>query len=457
MDEKTINELDKKNNELCFLQDNAEIKYHSITIYEFFEGETFDDLVKGLDELYININPVDESRLPHKEGGRKLEGGLFRSFRSYLPYISDNKFKNKVLPDRVFHDLGDNINHLELTLHNISPSISILEIKAYLNERMSDEINKVIYNYYDGKREPVVTVNGKYDKIYRPSDVKKNEIRSIKRNIKSELIDFVSTYFRGYFLKLSDTDISVVPSIDFYSMDYPDNEEDIIKWGLKNSAFFRCFDSGISPHSTYGDKHYIFCEESNEEPFNDFMIFANRNLPNRSDMYPDIDSHITESLDDTWHFGLLALIRWLEIKEKIVLTLNSTISKEIGCLAENRLENIFESRKEIAKELFSIDRFKIEYDENMFWKSLTFKQFGEENDLYDNLKANIRMRIEKIDHVINKMNEHSNNIFSLKNIEYSKKMQESVKELTIIIIGFTIIQIILAIKIPEYIAAVLFS
>ena len=49
------------------------------------------------------------------------------------------------------------------------------------------------------------------------------------------------------------------------------------------------------------------------------------------------------------------------------------------------------------------------------------------------------------------------NIFSLKNIEYSKKMQESVKELTIIIIGFTIIQIILAIKIPEYIAAVLFS
>ena len=48
------------------------------------------------------------------------------------------------------------------------------------------------------------------------------------------MIDF----FQGDFFERSKENISVVPSIDLFSLEYPEKEEDILTWGNENKGFF---------------------------------------------------------------------------------------------------------------------------------------------------------------------------------------------------------------------------
>ena len=459
MDEASINgnhaDYVKMQNEWCFLPNNEKIKYHSVILYEIFSPEKFGKLIEGLDELYTNLNDFDKLRLKYKDALQNLEVGLFKGSILYLPYISDKQFEKQILLRHVFHSLGEYLNHISLSLHKVSASFAVLEIKAHLNDNVSNEINEIIYTYYDERRETIETANGKYDEIHSPEHIKIENISEIKSRVKNELINFLSIYFKGYFFELSETNISVIPSIDIYSLKYP-NDDKIIEWGSEHRAFFHCFNSYISPH-IYRDKHYLFCEnDSNDESFNNFSVFANRDVE-PDDMYPDINSYIEENLN-THSFILLSFIRWLEIKRQIVERFGLTLSEEIEDLTKSKIKNIIEKRKTIATESFNFERFKIEFNQMNTYGHSDFESLNERKDnLHETLMANIQNRIDNIGETINKLNEHSNAISNLKNIEYSINMQYIVSILTVIILCLTAIQIILYLKIPEVIVALFFS
>ena len=80
------------------------------------------------------MNHFDRSRLNYKNILRNFEGGLYGKYRYHLPYISAKKFEGNVLTNRVFHNLGKDICHLDIKIYQITPSCAILEINAHLSE-----------------------------------------------------------------------------------------------------------------------------------------------------------------------------------------------------------------------------------------------------------------------------------------------------------------------------------
>lgn len=433
----------KKINELCFLPNMEKIKYHSIIMYEFFSREDFDVLIEGLDKIYEKLNPLDRSILNYKN---ILQNFKYGQYSYHLPDISDEKFKGKFLPNRVFHNIGNDICNLSMKIHKIIPSFAILEIKAYLDDKISDELNEIIYAYHDEIKEHVETISEKYGITYYPDHVKAKEIYELKTDIKYQIINFLSNYFEGHFFKLSETNIAVIPSIDIYSLNFPEKDDEIINWGTNNSSFLHCFNSFIW-QNTYRNNNYLFCEESShEEHFNNYSIFATRDKSKYSDMYPNVDRSIVGEFNSR-PFVVLAFFRWLEIEEQIVGNFNSLISEEIEYLEKINLKSVIANRKIISKELFYFERLKVELNLNnfdFFYTELDFKSLGEEkNDLSDGIIKNVNKRIGDIDEIINKLNEHSINVFNLKNMEYSKNIQDWIVILTIIIIELTLIQIII--------------
>ena len=439
----------KKLNELCFLPNMEKIKYHSIVMYEFFSREDFDVLIEGLDKIYEKLNPLDRSLLNYKNILQNFKGGIYGQYSSFLPNISNEKYEGKFLPNRVFHNIGNDICNLSMKIYKIIPSFAILEIKAYLDDKISDELNEIIYAYHDEIKEHVETVSGKYGITYYPDHIKAKEIYELKTDIKYQIINFLLNYFEGDFFKLSETNISVIPSIDIYSLNLPEKDDEIIDWGTNNSSFLHCFNSFIW-QDTYRNNNYLFCEESsNEEHFNNYSIFATRDISKYSDMYPDVDSSIVGEFNSR-PFVVLAFFRWLQIEEQIVGKFNSLISEEIEYLEKINLKSVIANRKIISKELFYFERLKVELKINnlyFFNNQLDFKSLGnEKSDLSNNVRGHINKGIEDIDEIINEINKHSNNIFNLKNIEYSKQMQDKVLILTIFIILFTFIQLYFTIK-----------
>lgn len=441
----------KRDNERCFLPNNEKIKYHSIILYELFSTEKFGKLIDGLDELYINLSDFNKSRLKYKDALQNLEVGLFKGSTLYLPHISNKQFEMQFQIGHVFHNLGKSLKHISLSLHKVSASFAVLEIKAHLSDNVSNQVNEIIYTY----KETTEIANGEYVEIHYPNQIKQENISEIKKKVKNELINFLSIYFKGYFFELSETNASVIPSISIYSLKYPDDDK-IIDWGSERAHFFNCFNSHIST-CMYRDRHYLFCENNRkDESFNNFSVFINSDVE-LNDMRPDVNSYIERELN-TSSFILLSFIRWLEIKRQIVERFGLTLSEEIEDLTKSKIKNIIEKRKTIATESFNFERFKIEFNQMNTYGHSDFESLNERKDnLHETLMANIQNRIDNIGETINKLNEHSNAISNLKNIEYSKNMQDIVIILTVIILCLTAIQIILYLKIPEVIVALFFS
>lgn len=389
----------KKENEWFFLPNMEKIKYHSIIIYEIFNKENFNDLIEGLGNLYANLNPIDRERL---EPQNIFKDELYSTYTSYLPFVSNIQFEGNVYPDRVFYNLGKDIYHLAIKIYQIMPSFAILEINAYLSETVSDELNEIIYTYQDERKETIETVNGKYDRIYSPDKVKEEQITALKVDLKFQLINFLSKYFKGNFFNLSELNISVVPSIDFFSLNYPDKDEEIIEWGTDNIEFFNCFKSSIS-QNTYRNNNYLFCEgNSVGENFNNYSIFATRSTSKYSDMYPDVDTSIVEEFNSR-SFVSLAFVRWLKIEEQIIGKFNVLISEDIEYLEKNKLKSVIANRKIISKELFYFERLKLELKLNDFYfflNELDFKSLGEKKyELSNDIIGSIKKGIEDIDYL----------------------------------------------------------
>ncbi|KGK98710.1 hypothetical protein LI82_07640 [Methanococcoides methylutens] len=438
------NDFVKRDNERCFLPNNENIHYDSIILLEMICIEEFSNLFDGLDQLYSNLKDYEKSRLMYRKILQDDENNSFRG-SLYLPPIINTKFKGQVFTHGTFQDLDDNIDSINITLQATLPSVINLQIQASLDSSYSDKINDIIYTYHDKVEEKIDTLDGEVTTIHQPSSIKKKEIDEIRNNLKNHVINFLSTYFEGLFFKQAKKHISNVPSIDLFSLNYPEETEEINEW-LLNNDFYSSFNISAHPLTVYRCDNYLFFESYTDDVFSNYLIIANRKTANQNKMYSSIKSSIQYPLNH-YSFELLSLNRWLEIEQRNATELNLLVSKELEYITKNDFKKVISNREKIAKYLFYFERFKIEinkFDFRLTNNSPKFELLGEQKKyLFDFIIENINRNINYMDEFINTLNRHSDNTLALKNIEYSKKMQNIVLLLTVLIIVISFVQIFL--------------
>lgn len=452
----------RQENERCFLKDKQKLKYHSFILLELVPLEKIEQLIFGLDKLYVNAALSQKSRLNYKKFLSDSHSRLFQRFILNLPSIVSSNLKGEVLSDCIFYDLGDKIRRIYISIYRVMASNVILQFQVCLNDKISKKINDIIYQYHEEIIESVEAPKGESITVYGPEINKKNEIYQLRKDLHKEAVDFLKNYFKGYFFELSKENISVVPSIDLFSLDYPLKEEEILDWGFVNNPFFSCFNVHIDPYKTFKYENYLFCIESKTDVVsNNYVIFANRKTSTEN-MYPDIDSAIELKLNFC-SFDLIAIERWVRIQEDVVGELSSTVLEEISKIQENKFSKAIETRKSILKNVFSFKRFGVGYKWNS--NQFTFRSLKDKNnperkiDLFKGLKEGIDIRTKEISSIIDVFTKQYETILNLKNLEFSKNMKNSVLWLTIVIIVLSIIQITILVipKIPELIMKLLFG
>jgi len=453
----------RQENERCFLKDKQKLKYHSFILLELIPLKKIEQLIFGLDKLYVNAELSQKSRLNYKKFLSACHSKLFQRFILNLPSIVSSNLKGEVLSDCIFYDLGDKIRRIYISIYKVMPSNVILQFQVCLNDKISEKINDIIYQYHEEIIESVEAPKGESITVCGPEINKNNEIYQLRKDLHKEAVNFLKNYFKGYFFKLSKENISVVPSIDLFSLDYPVKENDILNWGIENKPFFSCFSTSITPWESFKYENYLFCIESKTDIVsNNYVIFANRKTSTEN-MYLDIDSAIVLKLNFC-SFDLIAIERWVRIQENVVGKLSSTVSEEISKIQENKFSKAIETRKDILKSVFSFKIFGVGYKRNgSIFGQFTFKSLKDTKnperqiDLFKGLKESIDTRIKEIDNLIDVFTKQYETILNLKNLEFSKNMQTSVRTLTIVIIVLSIIQITILMnpKIPELIMKVM--
>lgn len=438
----------KEDNEYYFLPDNEKVHYDSIIILEIFYTEDLNNLFDGLDLLYSNLSSYDKSTLAYRDILHSDEKKSFRGIL-YLPPIVNTKIKDRFLPRPAFHDLGDELESISITLQATLPSIVTLQIQASLDSNITNKINDIIYNYHKEVEEVNKFSDCEFTTTYPPGTIKNKEITEIRNNLKSQIIKFLSEYFEGFFFKQSNNHISYVPSIDLFSLNYPDKPEDISDWLQENCGFWDCFNITV-PWLSYKYENYLllFNSTRDKEVFPNYTIIANRKTAEKEG-YTSIKSSIQYQLNH-FSFEIFCYARWLDIEEKVGLSLSSLVSKELEYITKNDFNKVIANREVITKYIFYFEKFKVElknYTDNFDKGYLPFKPLNK-NDVYllHQLLERINENINYIDEFINTLNRHSDNTLALKNIEYNKKMQNSVLILTLVIIAMTVVQIYLTLN-----------
>lgn len=433
-----ISTKDKKKNEKCFHPSKERIEYNSVIITEIIRIDDFDKLINGLKDLYDNVDALDYRSI--EEAERMINSQKNRLFKGgeaiILPFITNTKL-GIVTWWRVNKDLGEYIDHLKIIIQGISPSNIILQVHALLNPKASDDLNEIIYRMHKTKSVPVKTTRGDYTSIHSPQKIKKDEISKLRNTIKNEITDFLSNYIKGYFINF-EFEYSVVPSIDTFCFNFPKDPKELIKWGSYNKHFINCFSTNVSEMNSFRMDNYLFLnEEDSENKIVNQLIFANP-----VDSTPELllKVRIVEELTHC-SFGLLAIKRWIELQEYLVGKLNDIITSEINYLETNTIDNLLKKREVLYKEIFSFERFKIEIEK--YIDLIDFCNFNSINgiNLFENLKGDIKDRIELIDNLIHIYFKQSDSILNLKNIDYNAGIQNKILILTVIVAGMTLIQV----------------
>ena len=217
----TVNQRIKKENESYFLPNQEKVHYDSIILLEMFYIEDFNLLFDGLDLLYANLNDYDKSELKYRDilhaDGKKAFNGYL-----YLPPLVNSKMKDCFSPKPAFQDLDGDIDSINITLQATLPSTVTLQIQVSLNANVSDKINSIIYTYHEEIKEKNKLFNSEITVHRSPYHIKKKEISDIKENLKNKIIRYLSLYFEGIFFPQTEKHISYVPSIDLFSLNYPE-------------------------------------------------------------------------------------------------------------------------------------------------------------------------------------------------------------------------------------------
>lgn len=434
-----------EDNERCFLPNNDKINYDSVILLELFQIENFNDLFDGLDRLYINLNSYDKLSLCYRQIVPEDNENQFRG-TLYLPCIVNTKFKGRPLSRVVFQDMDNSINHISINLKATLPSLITLQIQASLDTSVSKSVNDIIYTYH-GVNEQNNSSDYEFPHNDLPSQIKNKQIKDIKNHLKNEVIKFLSAYFEGEFFKEAKKHISHVPSIDLFSLSYPDKLDDISKW-FDDCRFFYCFDILAFQKTTYKCENYIFILNSSSDEkdvFPNHSIIANLKTTNKNG-YATVKGSIQYPLNSC-SFELLSYYRWLEMKRRVGTSFNLLVSKEREYIDNNDLSKVISNRELIAEYFFQFERFKIEITgiAAVYVKcNYKFKSLGDGNlCLFDAIMEQINVNLDYMEKFITTLNRHSDSTLALKNIEYTKKMQDLVLFLTLVVIIISVAQMIL--------------
>lgn len=428
----------KRNNESAFLMNKEKVNYHSIILMEIFNFEDFPNLINGLKKLYGDLDTSSDRFILDiydnvEEIQKKLQNPASGIWWKKLPIIRNSRIEEYPFLSTLLSvpfDLGSNITHIEIGLFKISSSLATLQINARLKSNVSDQLNNLIYKEYSEEELLNQNPDGSNSETF-PQFLRKREITELRLKIKTELINHLSSLFKGQFFKLMRDTNSIVPSLDVISLNYPGYTEDIIKWGKRNRGFLNCFGISITEFTYSRNHRYLLCEETGFE-YPNHIILANQSL------FIKLKQEINFNLI---YFPIIALNR-LTIIHKIMLgELNATISNEIETLEENELVDVLDNRKNISKKIYFFKRFKIEFEQLKLEDSsiLDFNFVSlalvdeYQTKLYDILVYHIFQQTKDIDDAINTLNQHSNIILNLKNIEYSRKMLFSTNIFTVVV------------------------
>lgn len=425
-----------------FSPNYKQFDFNSIILLEIFNFEDFANLIAGLDKLYASI--PDKTIFNDRSNLEQIQKGLKTPLNyrviDYLPGIYNSRDYEKEPSIRLCLDLGENICNIQFLLHRISSSLLIMRIEVELKSNVSNRLNKLL-------KESITSL--KYEKNIQ-------EANKLKLNLKKEIINFLSTFFKGQFFKLCKYDYSIVPTIDILCLKYPKNNDDIIFQGGR--PFNRFLGYSIDMNNSFKSGPYVLCKEiydlffsysfppkERKLRYHNYILFVNQNLID-SNKY-DIKTDIVRNLQ----ISILALDRITSLNKNILRELNAIISDEIQNLEKNKLNHILENRKKISKDIFQFKRFKIEFERLKFKdfsdslnRNLIFlRKNTEEHNFFEYLLLYNIKQTEDIDNSINTLNQNFNLTLNLKNIEYSNKLLVLTSKLTWLIVGLTIILVFL--------------
>lgn len=268
--------LINNSNESSFLPNNEKVKFHSIIILELFNFEDFPNLIKGLEELYDKLKKStqiiffkDYSQI--EEIIKGLKNPVESAVAWYnLPPIFNSTSSS---PFGVTYDLGSNIDRISIGFYNISSSLVAMQINVELKSTVSDNLNKIIYKKYEEDEVISRYPDGRRKSMTLPNALKSREMNDFRLKLKMEIVDFLSSFFKGQFFKLCGNDYSIVPSIDLYSLNYPENIEDILKWGDEFHGFLECFGISVNEFDSFKYDENLLCEE-HEFKYPNYIILA---------------------------------------------------------------------------------------------------------------------------------------------------------------------------------------
>lgn len=386
----------------------TDFTYRSIVLMEMFEKEDFSNLLDSINEIF-NLS-IEFSDDPEK---------TFNFGRSYQ--LSNLKNKSFTSVDGQDYDLGNEINYVKINVFQVMPSFVCITFEFFLNETFSKKYLDIIkQNFKRGtSRNQIVNSNN-------------NDIHNLKVPVFETIIGLLSK-FNGYFYRSysKDCDFSIFPSLDYYLLDFPSDEEALKKW-INSKMYF------LLSINIRHQKNNFFLEEDEDE----LICTKNRFKGNHSN-YTLFSKNSNPSDIDGYYFEILALDRWIDIQISDFNNLKSNVEDKLLNLNKNNLKDSLFDKNELSRKLVSIERFKFDYK---FIQTFTiFKSIiNEKNEFFDTIQNNIFNKIKEVNFAKSFIDEQLNDLLNIKNIEFNEENQKKTRFLEIIIVFLTGTQIILA-------------
>lgn len=431
----------QKEIDLNFIDPKSDINYESIILLELFELNEFKMLEENLRTLYDRIDNH------HLDRAIKIINSNNPSEYAFdrLPEIRNSKFDYKSFHCGITKDLGENFKYLNIRLTRISYLNIVLEIHASLTPEISNKMKNLMFeDYTEFVSEAKKSIIGIL--IFDMYGIKTEKINKFKQALKDELIQIISNFFKGYFMT---SDITSMPKIDVFYLNYPENEVDVVEWGEKHGKFIgTCFQTYLSPKTTFKKKIFdkillLLCKIHFDS--NSPVILANKlKLSPRIDEDQDIELYIQNILISN-SFSLIAIQKRIQSEVKDIGELNSTISKKIENVDDLNLNETLECIKALSKKNYYFKRIKLELDSVNHDFIHTFKSLEGEKDFFADIQKNIFNKIKNNENIIKILNENLRQFLDIKTIEYTNKTQKSNYVLSQRILIFTIVIVIVSI------------
>ncbi|MCK9152192.1 hypothetical protein [Methanobacterium alcaliphilum] len=420
----------KNENESCFLPNNDGIYYNSLMVFELIEIEKFDDLLSSFNDIFDNFESIDYSTIENIELNiLNHKNSLFKEYDVVLPFINSTKIKKRFSSNRVYHDLGEYINAIQIIIHGTSPSTIILNIRALLNEKASDDLNSIIYKNHD----PLVKAHSQHTRhqniIYTPKQVKTEEVSELRSKIKKDLINFLKgNGIDGYFIN-PQTNPNQVPGIDLLSFDTPDRDY-CHEWALTNENFLHCFNTSLIPEHTFTHENFILTNENlKNEKIRNYILFS----PYTIDPVESLE-HLKNC-----GFPLIAFKRWFEIQEIKINSLNQNLSKDL--MDNNNTQLLIKTRSDIYNDLHSFKRFKEELESGLPLNKCYFENITSNSDFFNELQSDMIKYGDSISEKVDTYLKASDSTLKLRAIQSNEKTQNRILYLSYAIIFMILLQV----------------